>query len=249
MQYWVIIDGKRQGPLTMEELKALNITPETLVWREGLIEWIHAGSLEEMSPLLYRQEESPPAAPVAEEPQAEPQAAYEQPQPEAGYDPYGQQPQAEQSQPQAGYDPYGQQPQAEQSQPQAGYGYGYGPQQGYAPYGAYGAQAQQPVAPCPNDYKTFAIILLVLSICCCLWGAFPFAIVALVFASQVKPSYMLGDMEKAQKASKRAKTWCLVALGAGLLMFLILELMGNSGSPTEVINTATTTIADKVHTL
>ena len=232
MQYWVIIDSKRQGPLTMEELKALNITPETLVWREGLIEWIHAGSLEEMSPLLNRQEEPQPAAPVAEEPQAAPQAAYEQPQAEAAYDPYGQQ------------------PQAEQPQPQAGYGYGYAPQQGYAPYGAYGAQAQQqPVAPCPNDYKTFAIILLVLSICCCLWGAFPFAIVALVFASQVKPSYMLGDMEKAQKASKRAKTWCLVALGAGLLMFLILELMGNSGSPTEVINTATTTIADKVHTL
>lgn len=285
MQYWVVIDRERKGPLTFEEMKALDIKPDTLVWREGLIEWIQAGSLEEMYPILTHnaapvQSAVPAETPLSAEPESdqreEPLEDEEQPQPDAaydapqqGYDPYGPQPQqgydpygAQQQgyAPQQGYDPYGPQPQQGYAPQQSYDPYGPQPQQGYAqqqggyqPYGAaYGAQQPYPnqyALACPPDYKAFAIIMLVLSLCCCFWGAFPFAVVALVYSMQVKPSYFAGNQEKAQKSSKRAKTWCFIALGAGLLLFAIMQFMGNSSTPTDVINNATSAIIDKVHTL
>jgi hypothetical protein len=38
-----------------------------------------------------------------------------------------------------------------------------------------------------------------------------------VFAAQVNAKLSAGDMEGAAEASKKAKIWCLVALGLGLV--------------------------------
>ena len=76
MQYWAVIDNERKGPITFDELKEIGITPSTLVWKEGLENWVPAKDVEELAPLF---EEIPlPApsdpAPSVPEPEQEPES-------------------------------------------------------------------------------------------------------------------------------------------------------------------------------
>lgn len=48
MKYWVVIDNKRRGPLDFEDLKHISIKPDSLVWREGLEDWMKAEDLSEL---------------------------------------------------------------------------------------------------------------------------------------------------------------------------------------------------------
>lgn len=64
MQYWAVIDNERKGPMSLEELISFPISPETLVWREGLVEWIQAKDLSELSQYFANHIE-PPTIPVA----------------------------------------------------------------------------------------------------------------------------------------------------------------------------------------
>lgn len=52
MQYWAYINGEQKGPMELDALLTLNITHETLVWREGLETWIPAKDLSELSTIL-----------------------------------------------------------------------------------------------------------------------------------------------------------------------------------------------------
>jgi len=47
--YYTYINGKQIGPITIEELKLLDIEKSTLVWYEGLSDWIEAEKIEELS--------------------------------------------------------------------------------------------------------------------------------------------------------------------------------------------------------
>jgi len=68
----------------------------------------------------------------------------------------------------------------------------------------------------PN-YLVFAILTTVL---CCL----PAGIPAIVYAAQVNGKLQAGDVAGAQAASKNAKMWCWIALGAGVAIFVIYGL-------------------------
>lgn len=46
--YWVIIDGLRRGPMTIDELVRLAPGPATPVWRQGLQDWCALSSLPEL---------------------------------------------------------------------------------------------------------------------------------------------------------------------------------------------------------
>jgi uncharacterized membrane protein YhaH (DUF805 family) len=59
-RYFYILDGKRIGPLSFEEIKATDISEETLVWYEGLENWQPAGKLGEFLYLSVRPEETKP---------------------------------------------------------------------------------------------------------------------------------------------------------------------------------------------
>ncbi len=59
-RYFYILDGKRIGPLSFEEIKATDISEETLVWYEGLENWQPAGELEEFLYLSFPPEETKP---------------------------------------------------------------------------------------------------------------------------------------------------------------------------------------------
>lgn len=66
MKYWLMIDDRRTGPLTLAEATALPLTPETPVWRDGLPDWVTCSELPEMS-ILFHKSAAPPPPPVRTE--------------------------------------------------------------------------------------------------------------------------------------------------------------------------------------
>jgi len=53
MKKYFYSDGKeKHGPLNLDELKQEDISKETLIWFEGLEDWMPAGDLEEMTHYL-----------------------------------------------------------------------------------------------------------------------------------------------------------------------------------------------------
>ena len=95
-------------------------------------------------------------------------------------------------------------------------------QSGVAPQSSPAAVPQVYV---PN-YLVFAILTTVF---CCL----PAGIPAIVYAAQVNGKLQAGDVAGAQMASKNAKMWCWIALGAGITicaiygLFVIAAILGN----------------------
>ena len=77
--------------------------------------------------------------------------------------------------------------------------------------------SQMPGASVPN-YLVFAIIVTVL---CCL----PAGIPAIIYAAQVNGKLQAGDIAGAQSASKNAKMWCWIALGAGVAVCVFYGLL------------------------
>jgi uncharacterized membrane protein YjgN (DUF898 family) len=70
--------------------------------------------------------------------------------------------------------------------------------------------------PVPN-YLVWAII----SIFCC-W---PLAIAAIIFATQVNSKVAAGDIAGAEDASKKAKMFSFIAIGLGILCYLVVGLI------------------------
>ncbi|GGE11665.1 CD225/dispanin family protein [Psychroflexus salis] len=67
--------------------------------------------------------------------------------------------------------------------------------------------------PHPPNHLAMAIITLVL--CCQITG-----IVSVVYATQVNSKYAMGDYEGAQRASENAKTWWIIGLVLGLIIYV-----------------------------
>ncbi len=67
--------------------------------------------------------------------------------------------------------------------------------------------------PVPN----YLVPAILSTICCCV----PFGIVAIVFASQVNSKLAAGDRAGAIAASEKAKLWCWIAFGTGLVVTII----------------------------
>lgn len=62
MEYYILIDGKTEGPFSLEKLKEMPVTPQTKVWRQGMPEWVPAGEVGELNYLFG----TPPPAPTAD---------------------------------------------------------------------------------------------------------------------------------------------------------------------------------------
>lgn len=52
MQYYIISNGSQLGPYSKEELSLQGLTPESIVWRAGLSEWVKASTLPELSDII-----------------------------------------------------------------------------------------------------------------------------------------------------------------------------------------------------
>lgn len=86
-----------------------------------------------------------------------------------------------------------------------------GASSGYAPIGGPVPQGM----PEPSSYLWQSIVVTVL---CCL----PLGIPAIIFSTKVKPAYLSGDYQGSLDASKKAKTWCLIALILGVIANLLI---------------------------
>jgi len=80
----------------------------------------------------------------------------------------------------------------------------------------------QPVAVNVPNYLVPAILVTVL---CCLFTGIP----AIVYAAQVNGKLATGDIAGAQLASKNAKMWCWISVGAGLLVVVFYVMVGVLG--------------------
>ena len=80
-------------------------------------------------------------------------------------------------------------------------------------------QAAPIVAGSVPNYLTQAILV---TICCCV----PFGIPAIIFAAQVNSKLAAVDLAGAQDASRKARMWCWIAFGLGLLAGLVYVVIG-----------------------
>lgn len=150
-EWYIVFQGQRVGPLSIEMLPNYGLNPKSMVWCEGMSDWTEASQVPPLSSLLQYGQQMP--APNMSQNQYGQQASA----PNMGQNQYGQQAPA----PNMGQNQYGQQPQApnmdqnqyDQGQP-GGYGgqqYGgqgqYGNQYGQGQPGGYGGQQYPPQNP------------------------------------------------------------------------------------------------------
>lgn len=56
MKYYIVINGQQLGPMEPREATQYGLTPETLVWTEGMADWAPAGQIAEFAPFLTTQQ-------------------------------------------------------------------------------------------------------------------------------------------------------------------------------------------------
>ena len=72
-----------------------------------------------------------------------------------------------------------------------------------------------PVAPI--NIPNYLVQAIVVTVFCCLW----FGIPAIIFAAQVNGKAQAGDIVGATESSRKAKMWCWIAFGTGLVFDVI----------------------------
>ncbi len=184
MKYYIAENGQPAGPFEPSELMAHGLTVNSLVWGEGMPNWVSASQVPELVAMINGTPFNPGGIDT-QMPQMPPMGGEVQlPQ----VPPFG-----------------GQQP----TQPTP-----YGtPNQPYAPP-QYGPSTNQPSNQVmPKTWLTEAVLATVLSfLCLCnIIAAIPGGI-AIFKANSVKTKYMQGDIQGANAASASAKKWVIIAV-------------------------------------
>ena len=198
-QYFIVLFEQKKGPYTLDELASRELTPETMIWTEGMGEPCPASEFEELRPLLGQQ------SPQTQQYQQAPQGAQEQPNQQTPN--YNGAPQGQQYQQTPNYNGA---PQGQQYQQTPNYnGAPQGQQYQQAPqYRSDGSTAnpfttippsQEIEGVLPPNYLVWSIILIFL----CLPGG----IGATIYSSRVGSCYNRGDYRGAWEASRTAQAW------------------------------------------
>tara|TARA_R110002096_G_scaffold82164_2_gene191130 strand:+ start:859 stop:1380 length:522 start_codon:yes stop_codon:yes gene_type:complete len=89
--------------------------------------------------------------------------------------------------------------------------------------------AQVSVANTGEKVPTYLWQSIVCLVLCCL----PTGIAAVVYSTKVEPAQMRGDLAAAREASSKAKMWCWISFGVGIVMNLIGIAVGVVGALSE----------------
>lgn len=191
MKYYIAENGQQAGPFEPNELLLHGLTVNSLVWCEGMPNWVSASQVPELMAVLSGQ----PFNPTGNDPQL-PQMP----------------PMGEVQLPQV--PPFG----GQQQQPTQPTTYGQNtPNQPYAPP-QYGPSTNQPNQMMPKNWLTESIVATVVCTLCC--GAWFFTlitgIIAIINANGVKSKFNSGDYAGANKKAASARLWCLITVGIGV---------------------------------
>ena len=216
MEYWIYLNEQKRGPYSLGGLMTITIPPTTLVWREGLSEWVEAKELEELAPLFNRPEAVQPPPFVAETVEGpkyeEASTADEEPTIVEDAEETSEESTVENSenetteQPEEDYAEYEEESTSTATPPHFTSTSYDSPQQPNSEVPA----SSEPMPECPPSYLVWAILS---TLCCCQI----FGIIAIFFAANVKPKYNRGDYEGAKKNSERAALWVILSFVIGLV--------------------------------
>lgn len=82
--------------------------------------------------------------------------------------------------------------------------------------------AQQWSTPsAPADIPNYLVPAILTTVFCCL----PFGVASIIFATQVNSKLQVGDVAGAAEASKKAKMFMYLAVGGGLLVWVVAIFM------------------------
>ena len=57
--WFILINGERKGPFSVSELKQIpELTPDTLAWREGFVNWVPIRNIPELRELFEEKDET-----------------------------------------------------------------------------------------------------------------------------------------------------------------------------------------------
>ena len=88
--YFIALDGQQQGPFPAHELPSRGMSPESMVWCEGMGDWQRAEQVAELASFLPGRQAAPPVFPQSASQQGYPQQGYpQQGYPQQGYAPQG----------------------------------------------------------------------------------------------------------------------------------------------------------------
>ncbi len=62
MEYFILVNNQKQGPYSIEDLKAKDIDATTMIWRVGCTDWTSADKLDDLKELLIS---LPPQTPAS----------------------------------------------------------------------------------------------------------------------------------------------------------------------------------------
>lgn len=68
IKYWIIVNDQQKGPYTLDQLKEMTLSPQTPVWREGLVYWTRANDVDELAPWTLKEDDTPTDVITAAEP-------------------------------------------------------------------------------------------------------------------------------------------------------------------------------------
>lgn len=88
--YYIIINDQQQGPFAKEELLSRGLTPQTMVWCQGMPDWMPASSVHDLNDLFARPQQPQYQQPYQQQyPQQQyPQQPYQQPDQQPYQQPY-----------------------------------------------------------------------------------------------------------------------------------------------------------------
>ena len=213
--YYIHINGEQKGPIEKKHLISEGLKPDTMVWRQGLDEWVEASSLPELEQLFAYN--------------AIFGNSYRQSDPVYPYSPGG----SDYTPPQGSS--YGPPPQGNPYR-QPGYGY---PEPPRNPYNGYNRGNMVPGTYPPGwtNWLGWAIAATVLGLFGYLIMAIP-GIVGIVKANEANSLARMGD-PRAFSVNSTAKAWTLVGLiingvliliGIFVLLIFGVAIMGLAGA-------------------
>lgn len=198
MKYYIAENGQQAGPFEPNELLLHGLTVNSLVWCEGMPNWVSASQVPELMAVLNGQTFNPGGidTQLPQMPQNPPMGEVQLPQ----------------------VPPFG----GQQQQPTQPTTYGQGTtNQPYAPP-QYGPSTNQPNQMMPKTWMTESIIATVVCTLCC--GAsfitLITGIIAIFHANGVKTKFNSGDYAGANKKSASARMWMMITVGIGIVAAL-----------------------------